>query len=165
MDDTHDHDLPPQEESKSCPQCPEYLAGWKRAQADYQNLKKDTERERQEFAKYANERLLEELIPIAEHFDYMFAAEQVEPMEAETTERVRKWINGVRAVRSELFKTLEGLGLIPIDDSGAFDPTRHEAVGSEASDQIPSGNIKRTVTLGWQLHGKVLRPARVILSK
>ena len=46
-----------------CPSCAEYLAGWKRAQADYQNLVKDTERERREFVNFANEQLFHELLP------------------------------------------------------------------------------------------------------
>ncbi len=165
MDDIHDHDLPPQE-SQPCPHCAEYLAGWKRAQADYQNLKKETERERGEFTKYANERLLAQLLPAIDQFAL---ALQFTPDLSTLPEEQRKpwenWLLGLRAVQSLWDQAAVGIGLERIPVTGPFDPMLHEAAGEEEHPDQPAGTIVNVLQSGWRLHGKVLRPARVILSK
>src|SRR5574337_353697 len=143
----------------SCAKCEEYLAGWKRAQADYQNLKKESEREQAEFAKYANERLLTDLLPAIDQLG--LAMQHVPPPEAE-----RKvwdnWLAGLRAVQSLWNQAVASVGLERIATDGAFDPAQHEAAGEEPAEGKASGSIVRVMQDGWKLHGKVLRPARVI---
>jgi molecular chaperone GrpE len=143
----------------------EYLAGWKRAQADYLNLKKDTDREKQEFGKYANERLLEELLPAIEQFDLAISyAPDLETLPEEEKKRIGNWLNGIRAVRSLWMNTFQSIGLEPVTTEGVFDPQMHEAVGEEVSEGIEAGSIVRTMQGGWKLNGKLLRPAKVIIS-
>lgn len=135
--------------------CDEYLAGWKRAQADYMNLKKDTEREKAEFSKYANERLLERLLPAIDQFE--LALEHAPAGIADP------WISGLKAVKNTWEAAFHDIGLEHVPTDGAFDPLIHEAVGEE--DGGEAGKIVRVVRSGWRLHGKLLRPARVIISK
>lgn len=144
----------------------EYLAGWKRAQADYANLKKDMEREKAEFAKFANVRLLSDLLPAFDQFDVALAhLPDLSTLEEKDRDRIQQWITGIVAVRSVWDAALRSCGAEPVPTTGAFDPSVHEAVGQEPSDAIPEGEIIRAVETGWTLHGRLIRSARVIISK
>jgi molecular chaperone GrpE len=153
-----------EEENKNehCPKCDEYLSGWRRAQADYQNLKKEVEREKSEFAKYANQRLLEDLLPSLDQFTLVL---QHVPTLGADQKTWDNWMAGVRAVQSLWEQAAKAQGLERIATDSVFDPTQHEAAGEEAVEGKEPGFILRTVQEGWKLHGKVLRPARVILAK
>jgi molecular chaperone GrpE len=154
------------EAAAACAKCDEYLAGWKRAQADYQNLKRDSDREKAEFAKYANERLLSELLPAIDQYGL---AMRYLPDTASLPEAERKtwesWLVGVRGVYQLWEQAAKATGLERIPTDGQFDPQCHEAVGEEAGEGKGPGTILRVTQEGWKLHGKVLRPARVIITK
>ncbi len=152
--------------SESCANCKEYVDGWKRAQADYANLKKDTEREKLEMIKYANQRLLQELLPAVDQFDTALRfTPDVSGLAEEDAKKMKNWIAGVQAVRSLWSNAFQSIGLEKVPVVGAFDPQIHEAVGSEAQTDIPSGQIIRVAQDGWKMHGKLLRPAQVIISE
>ena len=149
-----------------CQQCEEYLAGWKRAQADYQNLKKDTERERTEYIKYANERLLHEILPAIDQFHLALKfTPSLEGLSAEDQKRFDNWLAGIKAVQTMWDQTAKAMGLELIPTDGAFDPALHEAASEEEKEGMSAGSIVSVVQNGWRLHGKVLRPARVIIAK
>jgi len=151
-----------------CAKCEEYLAGWKRAQADYANLKRETEQFRGEFAKFAAERTLDALLPV---FDSFEKAAADAPVDAEAVaadaKRAAQWAAGIGHIRTQLSGALRELGVAPVGEEGEpFDPARHEAVGSEpvAADGTKlSGTVARVIERGWSLHGKVLKPARVVI--
>ncbi|MCC6563429.1 nucleotide exchange factor GrpE [Candidatus Uhrbacteria bacterium] len=144
--------------------CHEYLEGWKRAQADYQNLKKESEREKAEFAKYANERLLSDLLPALDQFGLAlrFIPDTSSLPETEK-KKWENWLLGIKAVNTLWEQAATVAGLERIKTEGAFDPTKHEAVGEEEGEE--SGTIIRSTQDGWMLNGKVLRPSKVIISK
>ena len=153
------------ESSAACPSCEQYLAGWRRAQADYQNLKKEVEVERIERAKYANEKLLRDLLPTLDQFALaMSFIPNVDGLPEADRKTWANWLTGVRAVESLWDQAATQAGLKRIATDGAFDPQLHDAVGQEASDK-PEGEIVRVVQQGWLLHGKVLQPARVIVAQ
>lgn len=163
----------PQEESEqiveatagACPSCAEATAGWKRAQADYQNLKKEVEIERTERAKYANEKLLRDLLPALDQFALaMSFTPSTETLPDAEKKTFTNWMTGLKAVQSLWDQAATQAGLTEISTDGAFDPQVHDAIGQEASDR-PEGEIVRVVQKGWRLHGKVLQPARVIVAK
>lgn len=149
----------------SCPNCEQYLAGWKRAQADYQNLQKQMELDRVERAKFANERLLSSLLPAIDQFSlalsFIPSTDALPEAEKKTW---NTWLIGVKAVYSLWNQTATQAGLEVIPTNIPFDPQLHEAVAEEVSDQ-PEGTIVRVVQPGWRLHGKVLQPARVMVAK
>ena len=142
--------------------CDEYLDGWKRAQADYQNLKKESEREKTEFAKYANERLLTDLLPALDQFAL---AMQFIPAADADRKTWDNWLTGVRAVQSLWEQAAKAQGLERIPSDGAFDPNKHEAVGEEEAEGKETGSIIKVMQDGWMLNGKVLRPSKVIIAK
>jgi molecular chaperone GrpE len=154
------------EPTKDCPQCAEYLAGWKRAQADYANLKKETEKDRMEFSKFANERLLSSLIPAIDQFETALGfVPDTKTLPDEQRKPIDNWITGMRAVRSLWSEAFKEIGLESFEKTGEFDPQQNEAVGQEASESVSEGQIVRTIQLGWKLNGKLLRPSKVIISK
>jgi len=150
----------------SCEKCEEYLAGWKRAQADYQNLKKETEKEKGEYVKFANERLLHELLPAIDQFGL---ALMHTPNTASLPEGDRKtwdnWLQGIKAVRSLWDQIAKDIGLERIATDGVFDPAIHDAVSEEEGEDQHPGSIIKVIHDGWKWHGKVLRPAKVIIAK
>lgn len=153
-------------ESQKCPECIDYLSGWKRAKADYENLKKDSEKARAEYARYANEQCLIQLLPA---FDQFEVAMRYMPPLSSIPEQDRKafdtWVTGLEAVNQLWNEGVKEMGLEPVRDAGAFDPTLHEAAGSEKSDNVPPGDIVRLVQNGYALNGKLIRPAKVIVAE
>ena len=145
-------------------QAEEYLAGWKRAQADYANLKKEGEREKQEYAKYANERLLDALLPAVDQYEMALRfTPDISTLPEEEQKKLKNWIIGLHAVKSLWETVFQSIGLEKVRTDGAFDPQLHEAVSEEASELAP-GSIVRVSQDGWMLNGKLLRPAKVIVS-
>jgi molecular chaperone GrpE len=78
---------------------------------------------------------------------------------------MEKWLTGVRAVYSAWENVLYSVGLEKIPTAGTFDPVLHEAVGQMEKEGAVSGDILATHQTGWKLNGKVIRPAKVIISK
>ena len=154
------------DDQDGCAKCEDYLAGWKRAQADYQNLKRQSELDKVDFSKYANERLLMELLPAIDQFgialNYIPSTELLPEDQRKIWDN---WLIGIRAVRSLWDTTATSVGLERVPTEGVFDPVMHDAVGEEEGSEKASGMIVRVMQDGWKLHGKVLRPARVILAK
>ncbi|MEK7094863.1 MAG: nucleotide exchange factor GrpE [Patescibacteria group bacterium] len=143
----------------------EYLAGWKRALADYDNLKKETARERMEFKKYAVENMVYELLPVADgfesairHFPSMIGVPD------ETQKAIENWKSGITQIQKMLVTVLEANGVSKITADGKFDPAIHEAAEERDSDEL-DGTIVEIVSAGYKLHDKLLRPARVAVSK
>jgi molecular chaperone GrpE len=155
-------------EDAGCVKCQEYLAGWKRAQADYANLKKEVEKEKVEFSKYANERLLETLLPAVDQFETALAFKpELEGLPEDQKSKFENWCNGLSAVKYLWDKEFAALGLenIKPEPGHDFDPLIHEAVGQEAAEDGEDGKINRVLQAGWRLNGKLLRPAKVIIVK
>ena len=146
--------------------CEEYLAGWKRAQADYANLKKETENDRREMTKYANERLLSSLLPAIDQYE---TALNFVPDLSSAPDEIKKkfdnWLIGIKAVRSMWESSFREIGLDKVPTDGMFDPNMHEAVSEEVAEGKAPGSIVRVMQSGWKLNGKVLRPAKVVIAK
>ncbi|HTM69129.1 MAG TPA: nucleotide exchange factor GrpE [Candidatus Binatia bacterium] len=143
--------------------CEEYLAGWKRAMADYANLKKDAERERNELSKYAVAGLIEKLLPTIES---LRQATNVRPEEPYEAARVKQWIDGIGHVRNQLESALAAAGCQPIDKDGIpFDPTQHDAMMMEKREGAEPGIVLKVLEPGCKLHDRVIRPAKVIVAE
>lgn len=139
----------------------EYLAGWQRATADYQNLQKQVATERGMLVKYAHEDLLLELLPALDHARQALAqAPQLDGANAQ-------WVQGMRHVFDGLWAALKSQGLEMMSDTvgAAFDPTRHESVGVRKEEGKEIGIIIQEQRPGYLLHGRVVRPAQVIISE
>ncbi|MDO8520973.1 MAG: nucleotide exchange factor GrpE [bacterium] len=134
----------------------DYRAGWQRAKADIINYKKDEMRRMEELAKYATEDLVEELIGVLDNFDLGIAA----------MERMGTVEKGVYIIRSQMEDILKKRGLtrILVKVGDEFDPSYAEAIAEEESDK-PPGTILQEIEPGYKLHDKIVRPARVKVSR
>jgi len=152
-------------DSKECSECANYLAGWKRAQADYQNLLKETEKEKKGYITFANDQCLVRLLPAIDQFET--AMQYAPPFDAIPQSDRRAfdvWMTGLLAVSQLWVAAAKELGLERIVVTGPLDPSVHEAVGAEESSEIESGHIIRPIENGYRLNGKLIRPAKVIVS-
>lgn len=134
----------------------EYLAGWQRAKADFINYKKDEVQRLQEIAKYQLEDVTLELIAVLDNFDLGLAAlEKQGPVE-----------KGIYMIRTQLLDVLKRRGLtrIEVKAGSAFDPAQMESV-AETESVEPPGSVAEVIEEGYRLHEKIIRPARVKISK
>jgi len=137
----------------------EYLAGWQRAQADYQNLQKESERRMSETIKYATEGFLLELLPIVDHFKYAFKG-------VPETEKKSSWLVGIEHIQKNLMKILEEHGVSVVKTVGeTFNPEVHEAIEEVEVQDGKSGTIIEEVATGFTLNGKVIQYAKVKVIK
>lgn len=132
-----------------------------RKTADFENFKKRAARDRLEAIKYANEALLEKLIPVVDNFDAALAAAN----NAETA-TVASLKQGVSMIHSQLRGVLAESGLEEIDATGqAFDPNWHEAVSQQETADQPEGHVLQQLRKGYKLRERLIRPATVVVAK
>lgn len=134
----------------------EYLAGWQRAKADFINYKKEEMKHLEEVARYGSEDLIKDLISVLDNFDLgLRALEKAGPVE-----------KGIYLIRSQIEDILRKRGLekVSVKVGDVFDPAVAEALSEVPSDR-PAGTVVEEIEPGYRLHEKVLRPARVIISK
>ncbi|MDD4271372.1 MAG: nucleotide exchange factor GrpE [Patescibacteria group bacterium] len=132
---------------------------YKRALADYQNLLKQTAKEKMEFAVYANEQMLKEILPV---YDNLKMA--LEHHNGETTD---DWLKGVEHVVKQFKDVLNKIGVeeIKVKDK-KFDHNLMDALSSEETeDENLDGQVAKEVKAGYKLNGKVIEPAKVIVYK
>ena len=149
----------------------EYLAGWKRALADYDNIKKDLGRERSNMRVSAITDAAMRVIPVLDNLDTAMCHAPVIDDSA-----TKAWIVGIGFIKNQLEEVVGEMGVEPYGAVGdAFDANLHDAVGERESDEFPlltkegSGvvvqRIVEIVARGWKLGSKVIRPAKVIIAK
>ena len=136
----------------------EYFDKWLRLRADMENFKKRMEKEKSEHLKFGNESLLKALLPILDNLeraiDHGKNARDNSPL-----------MIGVEMIRKELTGLLEKFGVKPIPAAGEdFDPEKHEAISQEESD-LEANRVVSAVQNGYSYHDRLLRPAKVIVSR
>jgi molecular chaperone GrpE len=138
----------------------EYLAGWKRALADYDNLKKEQGRERVEMRAAATADAASRIIPVVDNFDtaVKFVPEGIDA-------KLKNWLMGILFVQTQLDEVLLQMGVEPFGEVGEpFDANLHDAVGERADEKVAANAIVEVVARGWKLGPKVIRPAKVIIK-
>lgn len=136
-------------------QCEEYRAGWQRAVADYQNLLKENARARAEWAGWSEAQILEEFLPVYDNFKKAFAG----------AKDGDSWAKGIQFIMKQFGDILKAHGVEEIKTVGEqFDATKHETVGEETSEQ-PEHTILKEIDGGYMVKGRVLKVAKVIVSK
>lgn len=133
-----------------------------RLNADFDNFKKRAARERQEAIRYANEGLIERLIPIIDNFDMALQAANT-PQAAGSADALKQ---GVSMIATQLKSALSEAGLEEIDATGQpFNPNFHEAVSQQESKDVPEGQVLQQLRKGYKLRDRLIRPATVIVAK
>ncbi len=138
-------------------QCAEYLGGWQRARADYDNLQRQTAAKISDTIKHATEEFLQELLPMVDYFNYAFKGVPEEDRDSE-------WLKGMEHIQTNFLRILEAHGVRQIPTVGEpFDPELHEAVEEITGGE--SGVIAEEVAAGFRLNEKVIRIAKVKIYK
>lgn len=139
-------------------QAEEYLVGWQRTQADFENYRKRTEEAKAGLAHLAAADAYLRMTPILDDFRRAFAHLPADQKDS-------AWVTGMQQVEKHLRSILAQAGLTPIDDGGTFDPLLHEAIAYEEHPEHDDGTIIDIVECGWKLGDRVIKPARVRVSK
>lgn len=130
----------------------------RRLRADYDNLRKRIDRERQDFELHANTTLVSRLLPVLDNFERALAAEP----RGETDGSFRE---GCIMIYKLLVDELRRQGLQAIDTTGrSFDPQVHDAVATDASSKEPSNTVLEELRRGYLFRNRLLRPAMVKVS-
>ncbi len=137
----------------------EYRNLYLRALADHENYKKRIEAEWKKAVDYANERLVYELLPVLDNFERALEAMK----KASDVESIKK---GVEMIYKSLLEILKREGLQPFDSKGEkFDPRLHEAISVKETTETEPGVVVEEFQRGYKFREKLLRPARVTVSK
>ena len=129
-----------------------------RANADLDNALKRTFSEVEKAHKYGIEKLLIELLPIIDNLE-----SAISNLSENVTKEDKE---GIELTLKSFESTLDKFGLVPIyPDNEEFNPEKHEAVSMEEDDKKKDGYVGKVFQRGWELHSRVLRPARVTVIK
>src|SRR5688572_132070 len=134
----------------------EYKDGWARSQAEFQNYKKRIERDNE--LTYANMKgdIIKKVLPA---LDDLERALQNRPADD-------AWASGIELIARKLQNILDNEGVKRIEAKGmAFDPTFHEAITHEPSDEVPSEHVIDVIQNGYMLGERVIRPALVRVAQ
>ena len=116
-------------------------------------------RERNELYRRANEDIILELLSVLDHLDLALEA-------ADTHKAQGAFVEGLRLVSDQMLSVLGKFGLAPVDAEGQpFDPAVHEAMAQVADESLPANSVVQVFEKGYQLKERMLRPARVTVSK
>ncbi len=138
----------------------EYKDKYLRTLADFENYKKRTHKEREEILKYANERLLFELLGILDDFERGLGA-----LKETKDKKLKDFHQGVKLIHNNLIKVLEQEGLKSFSGIGEpFDPKFHEAIGVKKSKKYPPNHVVLEISKGYKLKDKVIKPAKVFVN-
>lgn len=130
-----------------------------RVSADYENYKKRSAREMEDFRKYANQSLLKEMLTVVDNLELAINSAK----EEKNTDK--KLIEGLNLTRNEMLRVFEKFNVKPIKARGEiFDPAFHEAVMREETDDYPENTVLSEFQKGYLIHDRLLRPAMVVVA-
>jgi molecular chaperone GrpE len=126
--------------------------------AEFDNFRKHAIKERSDLSKYGAERFLRDFLEIMDNFDRAL-------LSTPTPENLSNYVMGVQMIAKEIKTLLTKHGVNSEDCLGLpFDPSKHEALGTEPSKEMSPGHIVKVVKAPYKLHDKLLRPAQVLVA-
>ena len=138
----------------------EFYDRLQRQVAEADNLRKRLAKEKQDAVRYANESLIEQLLPTMDSFEMAMSA--VQNADNSTIDSLK---TGIEMVYTQLKRTLEEVGLVEIDATAqAFDPSQHEAVSRKKTDEADEGTVIEQTRKGYRLRDRLLRAASVVVA-
>lgn len=137
----------------------EYLEGWQRERADFLNYKKEEIERVSEMIKFANEEMILKILPVLDNLE---KSQEHIPENFKDSD----YVKGINQIIKQFQEILKSLGVERIEAEGKkFDPHFHEAVEEVEVEGKEKGVIVEEILAGYTLHGKLLRPAKVKVSK
>ncbi len=141
-----------------CKRCQELEEQHLRTLAEMDNFKKRLTREKEEQTRYAAEAVLADILPALDNFDLALSY-------GRGNEACADLVTGLTLAQKSLLETLARHGLTAVGEAGEpFDPEIHEALTQEPNPDIPAGHVSQLFQKGYRLKGRLLRPAKVIVS-
>jgi molecular chaperone GrpE len=123
-----------------------------RRQAEFDNFRKRTERERSEHAQYASMDVVGDLVPVLDDFERALTADSSSP----------EYAKGVQMIYQRMAESLKKTGLEPIQAAGKpFDPHLHQAIERVETSEVPENTVMGEFQRGYNFKGKLLRPSMV----
>lgn len=145
-------------DAEAKPGQPDWKDRYARAMADFDNFRKRTARDREDLVKFAAKDVIKDVLATVDNL--------ARALEGAKDRADDPFVKGVQLVYDGLLKTLADHGATPLDSVGEpFDTNYHEALTSLPSEDVEEGIVMNEVQRGWLLHGKSLRPAKVVVSK
>ena len=130
-----------------------------RVSADFENYKKRSSREMEEFRKYANQSLLKEMLSVVDNLELAINSSK----DGNKTDQTL--IEGLNLTLNEILRVFEKFNVKPIEAQGkSFDPAYHEAVLREETDDYPENSVISEFQKGYLIHDRLLRPAMVVVA-
>lgn len=131
-----------------------------RLSADMDNFKKRAARERTEAVRYANEAVLEKLLPVVDNFEAALGAATA------SSGNVDALRTGIQMIYTQLKSYLAEAGVEEVDAlNKPFDPNQHEAVSQQATEDAPEGQVVQQMRKGYKFRERLIRPAMVVVAK
>jgi molecular chaperone GrpE len=132
---------------------------WLRATAEFENVKKRLEKEKNDTYKFANESLIKELLPVLDNLERAVD-------HGSNGEETKAVIEGVEMTLKGFRSALEKFGVAAVEAVGKeFDPNLHEAVMVQEDARQPGGTVLHQMQKGYLLNSRLIRPAMVVVSK
>lgn len=145
----------------------EYLQGWQRARADYENLQKQLLQAREEDRRRVRANLAEDLLAVIDNFGYVTKhIPEVTTCPDDFQKKFTAWASGITHIDRQFAEALKNMGVEPIEAVGKpFDAKLHEAASARHVDGTAEGIVLEELIRGWKLGDIVLRPSKVIVSE
>lgn len=129
-----------------------------RVAADFENYKRRQEREKEEMAKYAGQQVVANLLPVIDNFE--------RALQAESGQDPASFVEGIRMIQKQLVDVLSKANVSVVEAKGQpFNPEFHEAIASEVNDEVEDETVLEEFQKGYIMHGRLIRPAIVKVSK
>lgn len=138
-----------------------YLNNWKRALADLENFKKETEKQKTTWIQFSNLNLVLSLLPILDNLEKAFKEQP-----STENQQIVSWVNGIKNIKKQfedLFKKMGIEEIKSIDEK--FNPEFHEAISQEKVENKESGIVLKELRKGYRMHGQVIRPVGVVVNQ
>lgn len=148
-----------EELEKKATQSDFYLDHLQRVQAEFENFRKRNVKEKEEFRKFLLEDFILELLDVLDNFDRAMTS-------AQSTSDIQNLLLGFKMIHRQLQEGLSKKGVSAIEAlNQPFDPSKHDAVAFEEAKEKPANLVVEQMSKGYALHGKVIRPSKVKVSK
>lgn len=135
-----------------------------RAMAETENVRRRSEREKQESIQYGLTRFAKDLLTVADTLEHAIAHLDAQARES-AGEAVKNVLTGVELTGKEMLRVFEKNGIKPVNPKGAkFDPNLHQAIAQVPSPETPEGHVIEVAQIGYTIGERLLRPAMVIVS-
>jgi molecular chaperone GrpE len=159
QEEFEEEELPEQKIERLQAEADEYLDGWQRARAEFANYKKRIERERETTRARISGEIITRYLGVMDDLERAL-------QRAPEDEACKEWIAGVELIYSKFKSILEAEGVETIEEEGLrFDPSIHEAISYEESDDHEEGSVIEVTQRGYKIDDRVLRPAMVRVAK